>query len=95
MTPQEFYQRIAGKVIEPHSVLKLSPGPVALQIGPQDALAAKLILWLVEQMPEDATQGFLEDVLDSAKFWAVFWSSLERDGDAQAAPSGAGEAGER
>ncbi len=40
------------------------------QINKQDAMAAKLLLWLVEQMPDDATVGEMDDVLDAAKFWS-------------------------
>lgn len=80
MTPEAFYKRLAQGV-DPNSLITLSPGPIRLRIGPQDALAAKLLLWLVEQMPEDATQGDMDDVLESARYWSMFWASLERDGE--------------
>lgn len=78
MTPKQFYERLALGV-PVSAVITLSPGPIALRIGKQDEIAARLLLWLVEQMPEDATCGELDDVLDAAKYWSTFWASLERD----------------
>lgn len=60
--------------------IELGAGPLRLKINEHDALAARLLNWLGEQLPEDATQGDLEDVLDSARWWAVFLGSLVTDG---------------
>lgn len=70
MTAQQFYEWMAG--VSDGQNLTL---PLPIGIGPHDAMAARLILWLVEQMPEDANQGDIERVLDSAKFWVMFWAS--------------------
>lgn len=78
MTPEQFYNDLANRIDGP-SLLTLSPGPVKLAVNKQDAMAARMLLWLVEAMPDDATVGDMEDVLDAAKFWSTFWSSLERD----------------
>ena len=77
MTPDEFYKRMA-EIVETHTIITLSPGPLRLSVGPQDAMAAKLLLWLMDQMPEAATVGDVDAVLDATKFWSTFWSSLER-----------------
>lgn len=75
MTPREFYQSLAQSDLaqsEPHIV----PVPsLPIKIGPQDIIAARLLLWLEKQMPEDATQGDLDDVLDAAKWWNTFFDS--------------------
>jgi len=70
MTPKEFYQLLSES--EP-KIMKVPPVPI--KIGESDILAAKMLLWLNEQMPENATQGDYENVLDSAKWWFVFWGS--------------------
>jgi hypothetical protein len=36
-------------------------------------MAARLLLWLIEEMPENSTQGDLKGVLDAAKWWSIFW----------------------
>jgi len=76
MTPHEFYEQLA-KVTEQMNIT-LSPGPFKVNVNSHDAMAAKLILWLEEQMPEDATTGDLFDVLDAAHWWATFWLSHRR-----------------
>lgn len=70
MTPTEFYKQLQN--YENDTSIKL---PVPIKVGPSDAMAGKLILWLFEQMPEGATQGDIEAVLDSAKWWIIFWAS--------------------
>ena len=78
MTPHGFYERLA-EVTEP-TKMTLSPGPFKVNVNSHDAMAARRILWLEEQMPEDATTGDLFDVLDAAHWWATFWSSLRQTG---------------
>ena len=58
--------------IEQPTEVKLSPGPLIANCNRTDAVAAKMLLWLFEQMPEDATSGDLEDVLVSALWWFQF-----------------------
>lgn len=72
MTSDDFFRELSRS--QPGS-MTLSPGPFRVEIGLNDALAARLILWLVKQLPADATQGDVEEILDSAKWWSVFWDS--------------------
>lgn len=80
MTANEFFRQLSemGDEIEADKVLTISPGPIELYIGKQDVLAAKLTLWIEEQLPEDATFGDLEDVLLAALWWSHFWEALLR-----------------
>jgi hypothetical protein len=74
MTPNEFYEKLQT-VTEP-SEMTLSPGPLVIKVNEHDAMASRLILWLQEQMPDEATVKDLFDVLDAAHWWASFWTSL-------------------
>jgi len=74
MTPIDFYEKLR-QVTETEN-LTLSPGPLTIRVNQHDAMAATLLLWLYQEMPEDATQGDLIEVLDSAKWWASFWAAL-------------------
>lgn len=73
--PCEFYDRL--QLVTESSILSLSPGPWVVRVDVADAMAARLLLWLEEEMPEDATIEDMFDVLDAAHFWATFWSSLK------------------
>lgn len=72
-TPKAYLESLVGQT-EP---MKLSLPPIPIKVNKQDFMAARLLLWLHEQMPEDATQGDLDDVLDAAKWWATFFAALE------------------
>ena len=86
MTPHRFYEWLSTEVTGPTQVT-LAPGPVILRVNQHDALAARLLLWLAEAMPEDATSGDLHDpygtaaasVLDVARWWSTFWAALPHD----------------
>lgn len=75
MNVKEFYERLSQ--VDSPRMLRLAPGPLSLRVGEADALAAKLLLWLEGQMPDDATFGDLDDVLDAAKWWTTFWVTRE------------------
>ena len=74
MRVKDFYEGLSQ--VTASTELTLSPGPVTLKVNAQDALAARLLLWLEQEMPPDATQGDLDDVLDAAKWWATFWAAM-------------------
>jgi tryptophan synthase alpha subunit len=74
MTLREFYQRLSEA--QDLSVITVDV-PIPLVIGKPDGMAAKLLLRLVDQMPPDATQGDLEDVLDAARWWSTFLMSMQ------------------
>ena len=74
MTPGDFYEKL--KQVRGTEDLTLSPGPLTVRVNQHDATAAALLLWLYHEMPDDATQGDLIEVLDSARWWAGFWASL-------------------
>lgn len=69
-TPKEFYESLAQ--VEPCII----PVPsLPIKIGQQDIMAARLLLWLYSQMSPDSTQGDIDDVLDAAKWWCVFFAA--------------------
>lgn len=71
MSPKQFYELMgSGKLLQ-----AIMPPPTPIQIGEADVMAAKLLNWLHDEMPEDATQGDLDDVLDAAKWWSTFWGA--------------------
>jgi hypothetical protein len=74
MTPKEFWQQIA--TLETKEVITLAPTPagepLTMLACAADAWAARLMLWLIEQLPPETTQGELEDILDMTKWWAQF-----------------------
>lgn len=74
MTPQEFYEQMAS--VKEKEYFTLLPGPITLIATPVDALAARLIIWLVKEMPEGATQGDFEEVLTMALWWSQFWNMV-------------------
>lgn len=82
MTPREFYEQLQTVMTgEKQAVMKLSMdgGGLSFKVSEHDAMAAKLLLWLEDQMP-DASYWDLFEVLDAAHWWASFWTSL-LDGD--------------
>ena len=79
MKQEDFYRHLAA--ISGPGILDLSPGPISIKIGKHDTMAAKLLLWLFDNMPEDATSGDLLDTLDAARWWSAFWFSLSTTGD--------------
>jgi hypothetical protein len=50
--------------------------PVRIAISKSDAMGAKLLLWLVEQMPEEWTSGDMHDALDAAKWWQTLLDTM-------------------
>lgn len=68
MTPQKFFNKLAqvngDEIICPK--IKLATG---------DILVAKVILWLMEQLPEDATIGDFEEVFLNGLWWLRLWGS--------------------
>jgi hypothetical protein len=84
MTPHDFYNHI--QTIDQSTIITLSPGPFAIKVNQHDAMAAKLLLWLEDQMPEDATIHDLTETLNAAQWWSTFWSSLVRQPKEQQEP---------
>ncbi len=79
MTQKEFYEFLATAT----GTGTLDFGDsIQLRIGPQDALAAKLLLWLADVMPDDATLGQMDDALDAAKWWMTLFASIPKEGAA-------------
>lgn len=62
--------------VEQLTTVSIAPGPAVISAGVSDAMAAKLLLWLYEQLPEEATSQDLHDVLDAAKWWTTFLESV-------------------
>ena len=69
----QFYQKLTKAEDGTSLVL---PAPIETSVDERDALAARLLLWLMEEMPDGATQVDLEDVLEAARLWAVFGASI-------------------
>lgn len=77
MTTQEFY-RILADVDTPRCLSNfLAIGD--LRVSWQDGMAAKTLLWLQDNLPDDATLGDLHDVLDAAKWWSTLFASVKRE----------------
>ena len=70
MTPRDFFE-----LMQSGNMKKEISLPFPLELGTSDILAAELILWLIDKMPE-GTIGDINNVLDSAKFWHIYWSSV-------------------
>ena len=72
-----FYAQLAN--ITNPSLLTLSDGKLQIKVDRHDGAAARLLLWLTEHLPETATVADLLEVLDAAKWWATFFSSVPLD----------------
>ena len=70
MNRGEILTQIA-QIVE-NDVLTIRPGPHRAAVSWHDGIAARLLLWLQEEMPDDATVSDLESVLISAMYWDVF-----------------------
>lgn len=55
---------------------EISLPDLPISVGKSDIMAAKLLLWLDEQMP-NAIQIELDEVLNSAKWWSTYWASVD------------------
>lgn len=49
--------------------------PVTISIGKSDADAAKLLMWMFENMP-DATSGEYHDALAAAQWWLTLFDTM-------------------
>ena len=58
-------------------VFQLSPGPLMLKVGKQDAHAGHLLSKLVLDYPEITTFGKVEDALLSALWWLQFLAAVK------------------
>ena len=77
MKVASFYTQLAA--ITKPGILTLSDGKLEIKVREADAMAAYLLLWLAEHLPEDATVGDQFEVLDAAKWWATFFASVVLD----------------
>lgn len=77
----EFYEKL--QLVTGQNTTTLSPGPLKIGVSQSDAMAARLILWLEQVMPDEATIGDLLDVLAAATWWVTFWSSLDKESGAE------------
>ena len=77
MKVASFYAQLA--TVTQESTLTLSDGELEIKVNEHDAAAADLLLWLTEYLPENATVGDQFEVLDAAKWWATFFSSVLLD----------------
>lgn len=73
MTPREFYQQISE--VDERTRITLAPGPLEMIASREDGLAGRLVLWILQEMP-DLTQGELEEVLQTALWWSRFWACM-------------------
>ena len=64
--------------IDCSSVITMSPGPYQAAVSYKDGIAARLLLWLAEVMPDDATTGDVEDVLTSALWWHIYFLTMHK-----------------
>ena len=75
MKPVEVFKHL--KEVTEATTLTLAPGPLVIRVNTRDAMAARLIEWLTNQLPDDATLGEFLNILAAAEWWTTFWSSLE------------------
>jgi hypothetical protein len=71
MNQKQFYQELLA--VSGPGTITLQPGPIKLRVNEHDAMAARSLLWMYDQMPEK-TVGDLLDVLDSMRWWVSFWN---------------------
>lgn len=97
MTPHEFYEELQATLADtPNAIIKLSMGEgdgdggLSFNVSQDDAMAAKLLLWLEDQMP-DADMWTVFEVLDAAHWWATFWTSLSGSENIVPLPTGCQE----
>lgn len=77
ISPEELYQYIHSKLADHKEPTYItSPGPIKLRIYPHDLKAARLLLWLYHQMGPEHSPTDLLAILDAARWWFVFWSSV-------------------
>ena len=69
MNMGDILQQIAR--IKDDDVLTIRPGPHTAAVSWHDGMAARVLLWLHDEMP-DATVGDLESVLLSAMYWHMY-----------------------
>ena len=50
--------------------------PMDIATTGNDAIAADLLIWLFDRMPEEANWVDLHDVLDSAKWWVTLLETM-------------------
>lgn len=74
MNRRDFYHKLAE--VQGQSTVTVE-APLPLVVSAHDGLAARLLLWLVDQMPAEATEGDMDDVLDAARWWHTFLGSLQ------------------
>ena len=65
----------------------LSPGPFEIKCNTQDAMAAELLLWIVDKWP-DLKMGEMADVLNAAIWWDTFFAASPgiEDRDSRVSP---------
>jgi hypothetical protein len=77
MTFIEFLQNLS-KVQKP-AMAKLAPGPLSVNINDHDGIAASLLLWLHDELPDDATFDDMDEIIDAAKWWLTLFASTPLD----------------
>ena len=76
MTPQEFFDLLASADFD-KLPMSISLGmETRLRINASDITAGKLLIWLIDALPEDATVRQAEEVLADAAWWLKFWASI-------------------
>jgi hypothetical protein len=74
MNLRQLYARLSE--VQDSSVVTLT-APIPLVVGSADGMAAKLLLWLVDELPPTATNKDLEDVLHAAVWWNTFLLAMQ------------------
>jgi len=75
----EFLHHLASQGPDFKGSLKLAPGPLVMKVAQDDVIAAKLLLWLADVLPEGATVGDVELAMSAAQWWHQFWSCLDHE----------------
>ena len=64
--------------IDCDGVLTMSPDPNKAAVTYRDGVAGRLLLWLADVLPDDATTSDVEDVLISALYWHIHFLTMRK-----------------
>lgn len=73
MTPNQLLDKLATATPDSAYVF---PPRLGVRVGEADALAARMLQWVLAQLPDDATHAQIEEVLVAALWWNTYLTSL-------------------
>jgi hypothetical protein len=73
LKPRDILRDMQG--LEAGVVMTLSPGPIEIVCGANDARAAELLLWILGRWP-DLKMGEMASTLNAAMWWSTFFATM-------------------